>query len=349
MKTNQPHLALAFSLALLLPAAAFAQPPGGGYGGGGSYGEGGYGGMEGSYGGSDGGYGGGEGGYGSGGYGGAGGPAHPAPPLEFVLRREDTANGSIDIIKMEASRVLGFQYVRGSFKPKKITLQSGYGAGMGGYGGEMGGMGGGYAGGMGAGMGPGMGSGYGGGMGGMGPGMGMGMSGPAQSPLTIYAYVFDQDIEAGLPKIELVTAARRHGDTKAKTELRGTLGKYQQFDQLEASLATLTSGKPSYSPGELDIVAKTIRQSVWKEAAIKVLNDQDSTAERLAETEQQLKTILGREYDTQLARQELEIDAIEKRISSLRAEVSRRRQAKDRVVDVKVGRIVLEAQGLLKD
>ena len=63
--------------------------------------------------------------------------------------------------------------------------------------------------------------------------------------------------------------------------------------------------------------------------------------------EDYLKQLLTEEYETQLARQSIEVETIERRIAELKDEIARRRAAKDRVIDVQLGRIVLEAQGLL--
>lgn len=57
--------------------------------------------------------------------------------------------------------------------------------------------------------------------------------------------------------------------------------------------------------------------------------------------------ILAEVYDTQLERHELEVNLAEARVAQLRVELVRRREAKPYVVEVQLGRIVLESQGLL--
>ena len=98
------------------------------------------------------------------------------------------------------------------------------------------------------------------------------------------------------------------------------------------------------SQAEYEIVSKTILQQIWMEDAEKKLN---AAKGNLAGTEDYLKQLLTEEYETQLARQLLEVETIERRIAELKDEIARRRAAKDRVIDVQLGRIVLEAQGLL--
>ena len=98
---------------------------------------------------------------------------------------------------------------------------------------------------------------------------------------------------------------------------------------------------------EVAIVAEVIRQSIWKQELVQALNRHKRDSQRLGQLEQELQAVLTEEYDTQLARQELEISRIELRTVQLRDELARRRSAKQRVVDVQLGRIVLEAQGLL--
>ncbi len=100
---------------------------------------------------------------------------------------------------------------------------------------------------------------------------------------------------------------------------------------------------------EYQIVSDTIRQSLWKEEAIKAINLNKSNSDKLAKLEEELKEILLAEYDTQLLRQNVEVERIEQRVVQLKQELARRRDAKERVVDVQLGRIVLEAQGLLRN
>ncbi|MCC7339150.1 MAG: hypothetical protein IT422_28995 [Pirellulaceae bacterium] len=71
------------------------------------------------------------------------------------------------------------------------------------------------------------------------------------------------------------------------------------------------------------------------------------SADLARQTEQQLQQILAEAYDTQIERHELEVKLVEARVAQLRVELVRRREAKPRVVEVQLGRIVLEAQGLL--
>ncbi len=98
---------------------------------------------------------------------------------------------------------------------------------------------------------------------------------------------------------------------------------------------------------ELDIVVDMIQESVWKEELVDAIRTPGLPDAAVTARETQLRKILTSQYDTQLRRQEHEVRQIESRVAALRNELQRRKAAKDRVVDVKLGRIVLEAQGLL--
>lgn len=336
----------------------------GGYGGGG-YGGGGYGGddMGGDYGG--------EGGYGGEGYGmGFGDVEVSRPSLTFGLLSSD-ADDAPKITKMTANRVIAFRYTAGALKPKKTAFSnSGYGGGMGmgGYGGMDGGGGyggdGGY-GGMGAGggyggygtEGGGM-SGYGGeggGYGGASMGAEMGYGGGENNgpgKLVVYAFEFERPQVDGRKHIEVVCFASRQ--QKAFAE-KAQNQKSKRSLPLYVKLASFQVDRPQRpgahavqpSKGELRLVTDVVKQTVWKESAVTELNKAGITPSQLAAIEKRLKSILTEEYETQLARQGLEITSIERRISALRDELARRRAAKERVVDVKLGKLVLEAQGLL--
>jgi len=203
----------------------------------------------------------------------------------------------------------------GGYGDAILVLNIGIG-GMGGYG-DMGGYGG-EGGDMEGGM----------GMGGMG--MGGMMGGTMQSTVRCY--------------VSLATLAQAKQQTGAKLQLR---------------------------PQEVEVVSSVIRQNITRRQLVEGLHVggvrpdfvliENITRRQLVEglhrdlsdtvavekIEVRLKQLLAEEYDTQLKRQELEISEIEKRASELREELGRRKAAKERVVDVQLGRIILEAQGLL--
>ncbi len=124
-----------------------------------------------------------------------------------------------------------------------------------------------------------------------------------------------------------------------------------QFVRLSALVAQDAAGAkkkhPTLTQPELRIVSDTIRQKIWKADAVKSLNQRLEDPEAVSQTERLLKELLSEEYETQLARQEIEVQQIESRVKKLRNELARRRAAKDRVIEVKLGNIVLQAQGLL--
>ncbi len=254
----------------------------------------------------------------------------------------------------------------------------GYGGGMdgSGFGGDMsGGMSGGMYGDMSGGM-------YGGGevgSAGMMGGSSTSNGSPRTRIISIHAYILEVDQENNRTKIELLTqppanAAQAQafpgmpGGSGGAAGMPGGMGSGGSMMAAGMSgamsgggagmgyvprlvrLATLvgegtgTSDKLSMSQAEYMIVANTIMQKIWKADAVKQLNAEQGNA---AETESSLKQLLTEEYDTQLARQEIEIESIQQRITKLKDEITRRRAAKERVIDVQLGRIVLEAQGLL--
>ncbi|MCA9131423.1 MAG: hypothetical protein KDB22_30275, partial [Planctomycetales bacterium] len=228
----------------------------------------------------------------------------------------------------------------------------GYGGGMtgGGYGGGM--SGGGYGGEGASGMGS-----EASGMGGYGGGMYGGMGGVSRDDaavhIEVYAYVFDEDKQSGNPRIEVVSHVPKNRQENPGRRAAKPLEALMQFAPLESYLDyphpwmnKKNARRPSVA--ELKLVAATIRLSIWKQDAVKELNDRSLNASALESTEERLKEILTAEYETQLDRQELEIANIEQRIQSLRSELARRRAAKERVVDVQLGNIVLESQGLLE-
>lgn len=243
----------------------------------------------------------------------------------------------------------------------------------GGYGGGDGG--GGYGEDYGAGD-YGMEGGLGGYGGGMGPGMGSGMGGSSgPRSLTIRALIFDNDLQQGRPRIELFIEPRP-SDNGAPMGMGGMMGGPgiaappgmvgsggaagmggfdEEFEFEPAKLFRFKSESPGETrrprmpAAEHQIVTNVIKLQIWKKDAIEYLNRNKSDKQKLAEVEKRLRSILTEEYETQLARQEVEVSNIEAQILALRRELQRRQAAKARVVDVQLGKIVLEAQGLLGD
>ncbi len=246
-------------------------------------------------------------------------------------------------------------------------LAEGYGSGggMGGYGGE-GGMAYGY-----------------GAAGGNGGAPGMSGTPTTLKPIIpIYAFIFDKEQEDNRTKIELLTnpptqsqksisaggpAAGDAGGFGAEGQpganpfgaasggetdmgggggMPGGMGQVPRYVRLSSLVGEPTgpNDKNRLTQAEYEIVSKTILQQIWLADAEKKLN---AAKGNLAGMEDYLKQLLTEEYETQLARQSIEVETIERRIAELKDEIARRRAAKDRVIDVQLGRIVLEAQGLL--
>ncbi len=259
-----------------------------------------------------------------------------------------------------------------------MDMMGGAGGMMGGYGAMMGG--GGYGGGgmMGGedmvGMGGGMMA---------GPRAQVDDSTPSQRTrtITILAFVLDERQEDGRAKIELLTLLPSNlheqgnggygggeyvggmmgdmamgggygGGSERSAATPMHIGTYIRLSELADRNVSITPADARLAPEEYQIVSQLCQLKIWKADAVAALQSnanpaEDPQANTLAEKEQHLKQLLTEEFDVQLARQELEVRTIEQRTAALKQEIERRRQAKDRVIDVQLGRIVLEAQGLL--
>ncbi|MFK7735363.1 MAG: hypothetical protein AB8B50_04995, partial [Pirellulaceae bacterium] len=63
--------------------------------------------------------------------------------------------------------------------------------------------------------------------------------------------------------------------------------------------------------------------------------------------EPELESVIRRKYANDLERQRMEIAEVEKEVDSLKSDLARRRAALDRVVKIRTGQLILEAEGLL--
>jgi len=213
--------------------------------------------------------------------------------------------------------------------------------GGGGYGGGMspGGMGSGGMGGMsGSGM-AGMGGMSGMGMGGSGMGMGSGTGGMSDMRVVV-AFIIDEEKIAGRTRIEVLAP-------------QGTKGNYVRLEALSGVRSSKAKADkkapPLWSPAAAKLIKDTISLKIWKEDAINTLKSEEGKGEQAAASEKLLKAVLSEEYDTQLERQHFELVRLEERLKRIQDEFTRRKQAKDRVIDVQLGKIILEAQGILGD
>jgi hypothetical protein len=268
----------------------------------------------------------------------------PAPTQSRGPRKEFTLDG----VLLTASRVRSFGVNVNTLQIQSWSMggmeggmgsAGGMGMGMGGYGGEAEGGGEGAMGGMEGGMGGGMAPG-GMGMGGMmGGGMGGGMGGMSDMRVVV-AFIMDDEKVAGRTRIEVLAP-------------QGSQGNYVRLESLTGARTSKTKADkkapPLWSPAAAKLIKDTICLKIWKEDAIKTLKNEEGKGEQAAASEKLLKEVLSEEYDTQLERQHFELVRLEERLKRIQDEFTRRKQAKDRVIDVQLGKIILEAQGILGD
>ncbi len=302
--------------------------------------------------------------------------------MESIVR--PSMSYTVDDQPYRATRVRSFHYVFQSFRPKELVyfdnsaIDGGYGGMGSGYGGSgMGmspgasGMPGGYPGGSSS-------SGY--------PGSGgYSSSGALMSnrlSINIHAYLFDGEKSNDRTRIELMIEqpygmgvegmASEGGMSGGPGGTPGMSGgsdggmgmsmpsgpsQMQPFASLgiikAKAPANLRQGAggatPVLSPPEIKLVTDIICQTIWKADVVKALFASKGQGELAKENEVFLKQLLAEQYDTQLARQELEAESIKRRLEQLLDELKRRKLAKDRVVEVQLSRLILDAQGLLNN
>ena len=187
----------------------------------------------------------------------------------------------------------------------------------------------------------GMGDGPGGMDSGMDSGMGMDSSmGEMSDMRVVIAFIMDHEQIAGRTRIEVIAP-------------QGSQGNYVRLEALSAARPSKskTEKKASlvWSPATAKLIKDTISLKIWKEDAIKTLKAEEGKGEQAAASEKLLKAVLSEEYDAQLARQQFELARLQERLTRIHEEFTRRQQAKDRVIDVQLGKIILEAQGILGD
>ncbi len=272
--------------------------------------------------------------------------SYPAAGSEFIL----------DGVSLTASRVRSYTVSVSTLQIQPLNqsgfMGSGAGGMMGGMGGHMSGMEGGMGSpGMGAGIGGsggmmgmsggGMGGMAGGGLGGMPGGMGMGSSvGEMSDVRVVIAFIMDHEQIAGRTRIEVLAPQGSQGDC-VRLEALSAARPSKSKTEKKAS--------PVWSPATAKLITDTISLKIWKEDAIKTLKAEEGKGEQAAASEKLLKAVLSEEYDAQLARQQFELARLQERLKRIQEEFTRRQQAKDRVIDVQLGKIILEAQGILGD
>ena len=172
-------------------------------------------------------------------------------------------------------------------------------------------------------------------------GMGMDSSmGEMSDMRVVIAFIMDHEQIAGRTRIEVIAP-------------QGSQGNYVRLEALSAARPSKskTEKKASlvWSPATAKLIKDTISLKIWKEDAIKTLKAEEGKGEQAAASEKLLKAVLSEEYDAQLARQQFELARLQERLTRIHEEFTRRQQAKDRVIDVQLGKIILEAQGILGD
>lgn len=309
--------------------------------------------------------------YGAGYYGGGLGGVAPGspggPPMgtisssSFELLTVNESGKITQRVPMFAQERMHFKYKLGTLKPTKYSPPQGYGGGM--YGGMGMGMGGGgheeggyggedsYGGGT-----------YGGGMGSAGT--------PARS-INVWAYVFEEE-DNGRRRMQLVTEPLNlkpanmesmyggGGYGGAGYGMEGDMGMggmmgappkpaYVELESLVGKNLGTQKKPQRLEKTEFELLSAILKQTVWLNDLKEELKKKSSSPNEVAKIEPRLKELLTEQYTTQLSRQRMEVEKIEAKVKKLKDELSRRAAAKDRVVEIQTGRMVLEAQGLLRD
>ncbi len=345
-------------LVACLPFVSFGQSSGrsgkgmsgGGMRGGQSSGSGYPGGMSGGYPGGGMGSGGYPAGNMGGGYGESAGGSIARPSLAFT----------VDDKPFRATRVHSFHYFFHSFRPQLVLInqESKMGDSEGGGGAMVSSKGGGGYGSSGGFSEGGFGYAGSGSSGGPMPGSGM---------TNIYAYVFDSERVNDRTRIELMieqqdegmdggpgfgdmgTGDAMYGGGMGMPGMGGMSSEPRRMQTFLSLAKSKTKKGAKLSESEIRLVSDIICQSIWKEDVVKALFANKGQGESATENENLLKQLLAEQYDTQLARQEMEADSIKQRLDQLVDELKRRKLAKDRVVEVQLGRLILDAQGLLNN
>ena len=173
--------------------------------------------------------------------------------------------------------------------------------------------------------------------------------------ILIHAYLFDSEKGNDRTRIELMIEQPNEmgmGGMSAPGGMSGGMGMPSGPLRVKpfASLGTpKTKASAKLSQSEIKLVTDIICQTIWKADVVKALFASKGQGESAAENEKFLKQLLAEQYDTQLARQEMEAESIKRRLEQLLDELKRRKLAKDRVVEVQLGRLILDAQGLLNN
>lgn len=107
------------------------------------------------------------------------------------------------------------------------------------------------------------------------------------------------------------------------------------------------SSEPKLTVGELHNLAELVRVDCWIEGELATLRSARQDAEKFKAAESSLKELLSKEYELQLGKQREDIERLNEKLKALQSELARRASAQERVVEVQLGQLILEAQGLI--
>ena len=108
-----------------------------------------------------------------------------------------------------------------------------------------------------------------------------------------------------------------------------------------------TSSEPRLTVAQLKNLADLVRIDCWIEEELATLREVRQDAEKFKAAESSLKELLSKEYELQLSKQREDIERMNEKLKALQGELARRASAQDRVVEVQLGQLILEAQGLI--
>ncbi len=100
---------------------------------------------------------------------------------------------------------------------------------------------------------------------------------------------------------------------------------------------------------ERETIAHLIELDVWIANSIGTIRNVADDAMKYKKAQEDLKSLLQDDYDTQLKKQQADIDRMAEKLKKLQEEVAKRTAARDRVIDIQMGKVLLEAEGLLKN
>lgn len=111
-----------------------------------------------------------------------------------------------------------------------------------------------------------------------------------------------------------------------------------------------SDGRRSYYPenGMDPFAHRSNRTSVYREMqkAMGVLQDEDKNREEKKEARESLADMLAAQFDSDLDRREAQVQELENKLSKLKAQIAKRRDAKDRIIELQMELMENEVEGL---